>query len=116
MDIIPDHYKHKAISLYDPRKAPTLNQYRLCVPRIRSIIEVVQFTILLVLYCFCMMNRSGADFDISECFFLIYGSGWVLDECAAMLGHGWTVHVSKTQHASIEKSLTVHRPKICGPS
>jgi len=58
MDIIPDHYKHKPISLYDPRKAPTLNQYRLMVPRTRNIIEVVQFITLLALYCWCMTMRK----------------------------------------------------------
>lgn len=36
LDILPDHYKHKPISLYDPRKAPLLNQYRLIVPRTRN--------------------------------------------------------------------------------
>ena len=36
LDILPDHYKHKPISLYDPRQAPLLNQYRLIVPRTRN--------------------------------------------------------------------------------
>lgn len=46
--ILPDHYKHKPISIYDPRKHDLLNQYRLAVPRIRNIHEVAQFLTLLV--------------------------------------------------------------------
>src|SRR5579871_2622093 len=50
LDIIPDNYKHRGISLYNPRKASVLNQYRLIVPRTRNILEVVQFMILLILF------------------------------------------------------------------
>ncbi|KAF2122125.1 hypothetical protein BDV96DRAFT_562947 [Lophiotrema nucula] len=92
MDIIPDHYKHKPISLYDPRKAPLLNQYRLIVPRTRNIIEIAQFVVLLALYSLCMMNRDQAKFSKSEGFFMVYAAGWVLDEFASMLEHGWQVH------------------------
>ncbi|KAF2175631.1 hypothetical protein K469DRAFT_701665 [Zopfia rhizophila CBS 207.26] len=92
LDIIPDHYKHKPISLYDPRKAPLLNQYRLIVPRTRNIIEVVQFMILLGLFCLCMMHRDHTTFTSYEAWFMVYAAGWVLDEFASMLEHGWHVH------------------------
>jgi hypothetical protein len=92
LDIIPDHYKHKPISLYDPRKAPLFNQYRLIVPRTRNIIEVAQFMILLGLFCFCMMSRDNTTVTTPEICFIVYAAGWVLDECASMLEHGWQVH------------------------
>ncbi|ORY06013.1 hypothetical protein BCR34DRAFT_41292 [Clohesyomyces aquaticus] len=92
IDIIPDHYKHRPISLYDPRKSRILNQYRLIVPRTRNIIEVVQFMVLLGLYCWCMMNRERDKFTTQEAIFLVYAAGWVLDEFASMLEHGWHVH------------------------
>jgi hypothetical protein len=95
MDIIPDHYKYKPISLYDPRKAPTLNQYRLMVPRTRNIIEVVQFIILLALYCWCMTMREDHYLTGAEITFLLYGSGWVLDELTSCLEHGWEVHTQE---------------------
>ncbi|EDU49334.1 nonselective cation channel [Pyrenophora tritici-repentis] len=95
MDIIPDHYKQKPISLYDPRKAPTLNQYRLMVPRTRNIIEVVQFIILLALYSWCMTVRRDHYLTRPEIAFLLYGSGWVLDELASCLEHGWEVHTQE---------------------
>lgn len=95
MDILPDHYKHKPISIYDPRKAPLLNQYRLIVPRTRNVVEVTQFVVLLALYCYCMMEQHYANFTTAEAIFMVYASGWVLDECASMLEHGWTVHTQE---------------------
>lgn len=98
IDIIPDHYKNRGISLYDPRKAPYLNQYRLIVPRTRNIIEAVQFIILLILYLLMMGNKEhliGArhlKFTVYELVFDIYAMGWVLDEIASVCEHGWAVH------------------------
>ncbi|KAL6149602.1 hypothetical protein ACJQWK_02402 [Exserohilum turcicum] len=95
MDIIPDHYKYKPISLYDPRKAPVLNQYRLMVPRTRNVIEVFQFCILLALYCWCMSARKDHFLTGPELVFMVYGAGWVLDELTSCLEHGWEVHTQE---------------------
>lgn len=92
IDIIPDHYKHKNVSLYDPRKANILNQYRLVVPRTRNIIEIVQFLVLLVLYILTMFYRDHTRWTVYEICFIIYGGGWCLDEFASILEHGWQVH------------------------
>jgi hypothetical protein len=92
IDILPDHYKHKPVALYDPRAAPLLNQYRLIVPRTRNILEVGQFIILLVLYLLVMEHRDYADFNIYELIFCVYTSGWALDQIASMLEHGWHVY------------------------
>lgn len=92
IDILPDHYKHKPISLYDPRKAPLLNQYRLIVPRTRNFLEVVQFIILLVLYVLVMSKRDPGTFSVIELIFCVYTAGWVLDQFATILEHGWSVY------------------------
>ena len=98
IDILPDRYKSRGISLYDPRKAPLLNQYRLIVPRTRNIIEAGQFILLLLLYVLTMTNKSraiGAEhlrFTVAELVFAAYGLGWCLDEMASITEHGWTVH------------------------
>ena len=99
IDILPDHYKHKPISLYDPRKAPLLNQYRLIVPRTRNIIEVCQFLVLLLLYLLTMTHRNHLLFTTYEMIFFVYAAGWVLDEFASMLEHGWKV-VCVSSHLS----------------
>lgn len=92
VDIIPDHYKHKPISLYSPWKAPILNHYRLIVPRLRNIIEVCQFAVLLVFYGLTMIYRDETKVTIYEMVFCAYASGWILEECAAIIEHGWYVH------------------------
>jgi hypothetical protein len=98
IDIIPDHYKNRGITLYDPRRAPILNQYRLIVPRTRNIIETVQFVLLLVLYIATMLNKQRTKgtqhtgFTTLELVFIVYAVGWNLDEIASICEHGWTVH------------------------
>ncbi|KAK3495615.1 hypothetical protein B0T13DRAFT_300196 [Neurospora crassa] len=92
LEIIPDRYKQKPISLYDPRKAPLLNQYRLVVPRTRNILEIIQFVILLVLYLVFMSERYAGRVTILETCFTVYAFGWVLDQFATILEHGWHVY------------------------
>lgn len=80
MDIIPDRWKKRPISLYDPRRAPMLNQYRLIVPRTRNIIEVCQFILLLVLYIAVMFyreRRMDTEYHPLELVFDVYAVGWV---------------------------------------
>ncbi|KAK3395652.1 hypothetical protein B0T20DRAFT_41698 [Sordaria brevicollis] len=92
LDLIPDRYKQKPISLYDPRDAPLLNQYRLIVPRTRNILEIIQFVILLALYLAFMSERDAATVTILEMCFTVYAFGWVLDQFATILEHGWHVY------------------------
>ena len=89
IDILPDYYKHKPITLYHPEKAPLLNQYRLMVPRTRNYLDICQFLVLLVFYVLAMNARDGEEFTTYELLFCIYGIGWVLDELASVLEHGW---------------------------
>jgi hypothetical protein len=89
LDLIPDHYKQKPISLYDPRSAPLLNQYRLIVPRTRNLLELGMFVILLGLYFAFMTERDASRFSMVEAAFAIYAFGWALDQFATILEHGW---------------------------
>ena len=82
MDIIPDKWKKRPISLYDPRRGPLLNQYRLVVPRTRNVMELVHFAILLGLYLGVMEQRESrlaTEYEVIEAFFDIYSAGWVSD-------------------------------------
>jgi hypothetical protein len=92
IDLIPDRYKKKGITLYDPRKASILNQYRMIVPRTRNILEVVHFLLLIMFYTATMVRRDYSYFSGWEITFMIYAAGWVLDEFASVLEHGWKVH------------------------
>ncbi|KAL2867471.1 uncharacterized protein BJX67DRAFT_380819 [Aspergillus lucknowensis] len=93
VDILPDHYKHRPVSVYNPRKASRLNHYRLIVPRLRSMIEVCQFIVLLVLYVLAMVYREGLELTAVEMIFCAYTCGWILEEFAAIIEHGWHVHM-----------------------
>lgn len=92
MDIIPDRYKQRPISLYNPREAPLLNQYRLVVPRTRNYLEIMHFVLLLGLYLAFMTERDAAQFSKLEVCFTVYALGWVLDQFATLLEHGWDVY------------------------
>ncbi|KAK3996534.1 putative calcium channel [Cladorrhinum sp. PSN332] len=92
MDLIPDHYKQRPISLYNPREAPLLNQYRLLVPRTRNYLEIMHFFVLLILYLAFMAERDPGRFSTLEVCFTTYATGWVLDQFATLLEHGWHVY------------------------
>lgn len=92
IDILPDHYKQKPISLYEPRGAPIFDQYRLMVPRTRNCIEIGQFLVLLTLYILVMAYRDASQTSLLEIAFMIYAAGWTLDQFASMLEHGWMVY------------------------
>ncbi|KAF3940931.1 hypothetical protein ABW19_dt0204068 [Dactylella cylindrospora] len=93
IDIIPDHYKYRPVALYNPRKAPLLNQYRLLVPRTRNFIEVVEFLFLLFLYVWVMMQRPPPHkYPLPEIAFTLYSCGWILEQFATILEHGWFVY------------------------
>lgn len=103
IDILPDHYKLKPIALYDPRKAPLLNQYRLMVPRTRNYLEIGQFMVLLALYIVVMNSRDPENFSNIELMFQIYAFGWALDQFASVLEHGWGVSLIE----AFKKALTI---------
>ncbi|KAK6336278.1 hypothetical protein TWF696_001840 [Orbilia brochopaga] len=93
MEIIPDNYKYRPISLYDPRAAPLLNQYRLMVPRTRSWLEIGEFLTLLALYVSVMMWRPQPhEYPWREFLFDLYACGWILEMIATVLEHGWFVY------------------------
>ncbi|KAL2142271.1 hypothetical protein VTI28DRAFT_1408 [Corynascus sepedonium] len=92
MDILPDRYKQRPISLYNPREAPLLNHYRLVVPRTRNYLEIMHFVVLLALYLAFMSERDGKQITKLEMCFTIYAMGWVLDQFATLLEHGWDVY------------------------
>ena len=92
IDILPDHYKHKPISLYIPGKAPLLNQYRLIVPRISNILDIGQFVVLLVLYVLVMADERYTIITGPELCFIVYALGWSLHEFATIMEHGWQVY------------------------
>ncbi len=77
-----------------PRRASLLNQYRLIVPRTRNYLEIFQFVSLLLLYLAFMAEEDPYRISILEVCFTVYAFGWVLDQFATILEHGWYVQAS----------------------
>ncbi|KAG5920260.1 hypothetical protein E4U42_006260 [Claviceps africana] len=77
LDILPDHYKHRPIQLYDARESRLLNHRRLIVPRIRALLDMVQFVVLVVLYVMTMVSqrRPGPGHARWEAAFAVYTAG-----------------------------------------
>ena len=57
IDLLPDLYKKKPITLYDPASAPLLNHHRLIVPRIRAGLEYCQFMVLFASYLMVVYSK-----------------------------------------------------------
>lgn len=96
VDFLPDHYENHPVSLYEPRRAAILNHRRLIVPQLRNLIELMHFVILLILYMLTVAHYGFAS-DISgirahETVFNVFAAGWVLEQFAAIVEHGWEVH------------------------
>ncbi|KAI9148927.1 Calcium channel YVC1 [Paramyrothecium foliicola] len=92
VDILPDHYVRQPVSLYDPTKAPLLNHERLIVPRLRNFIGIFGFLILLALYVLTLVHRNSDNLAIYEIAFVVYTTGWVVEEFADIVEHGWDLH------------------------
>ncbi|EOR01157.1 hypothetical protein E3P92_01765 [Wallemia ichthyophaga] len=89
---ISDYYKVKPITFFNPRQSPLLDHYRLKVPRIRSVIEYVNFCILFALFVFAIESNEQHSFNIIEIGFIFYALGFTLEKLASTQEHGWKVY------------------------
>lgn len=55
--LIADSYKLRGAQMYDVRNRPFLDHYRLRVPRIRAVLETLNF-LMYVLSCICVCNQG----------------------------------------------------------
>jgi hypothetical protein len=92
VDILPDHYVRQPVSLYDPAKAPLLNHRRLIVPRLRNLIGFAGFLVLTLLYVLTLAHRNSSSLGVYEIIFIVYTTGWIVEEFADIVEHGWDLH------------------------
>lgn len=92
--LINESYKQRPIQIYNPHKAPILDHYRLKVPKIRAILEYVNFLILFVLYIATVEHIETHTMNTTELVFIIYAMAFSLDKAAAMREHGLKVFAS----------------------
>lgn len=98
LDILPDRYKYQGIRIYDIKKAPLLDHYRLRVPKYRSIIDFGAFLVLFVSFLFVIIDRRNrretrpvSALAYSEIWFFTYALGYSLDKIASIMEHGFRV-------------------------
>ena len=64
--VLADNYKPKSIEIYDVRKAPFLDHYRLRVPKYGAILEFLNFALLLTTFLLCLSSPSSALLDVDN--------------------------------------------------
>ncbi|KAH0585020.1 hypothetical protein H2248_008289 [Termitomyces sp. 'cryptogamus'] len=99
--ILADNYKSRAIELYDARKSPFLDHYRLRVPFYGAMLEFLNFALLLMTFVLCILTRDPSKmfFDSSkmsfwEIIFVVLAAAFTLGEYTAATEHGWIIYIA----------------------
>lgn len=92
--VLADNYKPRAIEIYDGRKAPFLDHYRLRVPRYGAILEFLNFALLLTTFLLCLSNQQVERLTAFEFVFIIFATAFTLEEYTASKEHGWGIYIA----------------------
>ncbi|TFK75140.1 receptor-activated Ca2+-permeable cation channel [Pluteus cervinus] len=92
--VLADNYKPRAIEIYDTRKAPFLNHYRLRVPRYGAILEFLNFALLLLTFVLALSNQDMTTMTPWEMAFIVMASAFALEEYTAATEHGWIIYIA----------------------
>ncbi|KAI8980049.1 hypothetical protein BD414DRAFT_493449 [Trametes punicea] len=92
--VLADNYKPKSIEVYDVRKAPFLDHYRLRVPKYGAILEFLNFALLLTTFLLCLSNKDMQTMNGFEIVFIIFAAAFALEEYTASKEHGWTIYIA----------------------
>ncbi|KZS92531.1 hypothetical protein SISNIDRAFT_429191 [Sistotremastrum niveocremeum HHB9708] len=90
--LLADNYKTRAIEVYDVKKAPFLDHYRLRVPRYGAILEFAKFSLLLLLFVLCLAYKEIDRINALEVFFMVFAAAFLLEEYNASQEHGWRIY------------------------
>ncbi|KAI0661788.1 hypothetical protein C8Q70DRAFT_910386 [Cubamyces menziesii] len=92
--VLADNYKPKSIEVYDVRKAPFLDHYRLRVPKYGAILEFLNFALLLTTFLLCLSKKDMDFMNGFEFVFIIFAAAFALEEYTASKEHGWTIYIA----------------------
>ncbi|KAI0368811.1 hypothetical protein BV20DRAFT_968928 [Pilatotrama ljubarskyi] len=92
--VLADNYKPKSIEIYDVRKAPFLDHYRLRVPKYGAILEFLNFALLLTTFLLCLSNKDMHAMNGFEIIFIVFATAFALEEYTASKEHGWTIYIA----------------------
>ncbi|KAI0635594.1 hypothetical protein C8Q77DRAFT_1155382 [Trametes polyzona] len=92
--VLADNYKPKSIEVYDVRKAPFLDHYRLRVPKYGAILEFLNFALLLTTFLLCLSKKDMNAMNVFELIFIVFATAFALEEYTASKEHGWTIYIA----------------------
>lgn len=97
--IVADNYKQRAIEVYDVRKAPFLDHYRLRVPRYSGILHFMKLAILLLVFVAFLQSEDTTYISFWEGVFLVFAVAFSLQEYTSTREHGWQIYISNVWNA-----------------
>ncbi|GBE88279.1 hypothetical protein BKA93DRAFT_827390 [Sparassis latifolia] len=92
--VLADNYKPRAIEVYDCRKAPFLDHYRLRVPKYGAILDFINFALLLTSFLLCLSSRNLNKMNPFEIIFVIFATAFTLAEYTSSKEHGWGIYIA----------------------
>ncbi|KII95956.1 hypothetical protein PLICRDRAFT_234074 [Plicaturopsis crispa FD-325 SS-3] len=92
--MLADNYKPRAIEIYDSRRAPFLDHYRLRVPKYGAILEFLNFALLLMTFLLCLSGHNTHHITPWEGVFIVFGAAFTLEEYTASKEHGWIIYIA----------------------
>ncbi|KAL5526362.1 hypothetical protein ACEPAF_8085 [Sanghuangporus sanghuang] len=96
--LLADNYKPRAVELYDGRKAPFLDHYRLRVPKYGAVLEFLNFVVLMLTFWLCLSYQNAKHFGTWEGIFVVFALAFLLDEYAQAREHGWSSKPKRTSY------------------
>ncbi|KAG8213231.1 hypothetical protein J3R82DRAFT_11697 [Butyriboletus roseoflavus] len=97
--LVADNYKQRAIAMYDVRKAPFLDHYRLRVPRYSNILHFLSIVMLTLTFVLCMRTQHTESVSTWESVFLVFATAFTLQEYTASREYGWRIYISNVWNA-----------------
>ncbi|KAG9315069.1 hypothetical protein JVU11DRAFT_4181 [Chiua virens] len=97
--LLADNYKQRAIEMYDVRKAPFLDHYRLRVPRYSNMLHFLNIAMLTLIFVLCLNTQHTGRVSIFESVFIVYATAFTLQEYTASREYGWRIYISNVWNA-----------------
>ncbi|KAF8440310.1 hypothetical protein L210DRAFT_3760506 [Boletus edulis BED1] len=97
--LVADNYKQRAIEMYDVRKAPFLDHYRLRVPRYSNILHSFSIAMLTLIFVLCLRTQQTDSVSTWELIFLVFATAFTLQEYTASREYGWRIYIANVWNA-----------------
>ncbi|KAF9223526.1 hypothetical protein BS17DRAFT_802561 [Gyrodon lividus] len=97
--MVADNYKQRAIEMYDVRRAPFLDHYRLRVPRYSALLHFTNIMVLLITFVVCLWTQDTSHISTWEAVFLVFATAFTLQEYTASKEYGWHIYISNVWNA-----------------